>query len=475
MDNGQRELRQIVAAIEGYCDAAWRSHGVTRYIGVGIVFFAVLLVVPDWKWAAAAGVLSAIAVAVDVAVDRWMARRLISRKGLETADGANRVRRNLIGFVVWIVLCYAAPNVVLAFAPAPGPAIGLMFSLTGLILMASQHVMTRRMFWFTAPPMATAAILHAAMLSDGWTSLVFAVLAVTSVANAAKTAGAGANTFLELIDARLDAEDVAASLDRRVEERTAELHEAKAAAEAASETKSRFIANVSHEQRTPLNAIIGYSEIIEEDLAYGDARSCPDDIRRVQSAARHLLGLISDILDIAKVEADTIALKPDRIDTRSLAREVFDAVAPLAQKNRVRCVVDVQSDAEHLVADPLRVRQCLLNLMSNAAKFTADGDIVLGVCAVDWHGGAGIAFAVRDTGEGIDAALLGKLFTPFVQGDDSTTRRTGGAGLGLSITRRLARLMGGDVTVASVPGRGSTFTLVLPRAPAERDARLVAA
>jgi two-component system sensor kinase len=242
--------------------------------------------------------------AVDVAADRWMARRLISRQGLETAEGANRVRRRLIGFVVAIIFCYAAPNVVLAFAPAPGPAIGLMFSLTGLILMASQHVMTRRMFWFTAPPMATAAILNAAMLSDGWTSLVFAVLAVTSVANAAKTAGAGANTFLELIDARLDAEDVAASLDRRVEERTAELNEAKAAAEAASETKSRFIANVSHELRTPLNAIIGYSEIIEEDLAYGDARSCPDDIRRVQSAARHLLGLISDILDIAKVDID---------------------------------------------------------------------------------------------------------------------------------------------------------------------------
>jgi len=474
MDTEQRKRRQVIASIEGYYDKAWRRHGVTRYVGVAIVFFAVLLVVPGWRWAVTAGALSVVAMVLDVAGDRWLLRRLTHRIGRESFAAADRTRRTLTTVVSVIIAGYAAPNIVLAFAPGPGPAIGLMFCLTGLILVASQHVMTPRMIWFTCPPMAVAAILNAFMLGEGWARLVFALLAVTSVSNAIKTAAASADSFTDLIDARLDAEDVAANLDRRVEARTAELKEAMAAAEAASEAKSRFVANVSHELRTPLNAIIGYSEIIEEDLAHGDVRACPDDIRRVQSAARHLLGLISDILDIAKVEADTIALKPDRIATHALARDVLDAVAPLAQKNRVRCSQRVRPGAEVIVADPLRVRQCLMNLLSNAAKFTIDGAIDLEIRPVEWRDGPGVAFVISDTGEGIPPALLGKLFTPFVQADDSTTRRTGGTGLGLSITRRLARLMHGDVTVASLPGRGSTFTLILPREPAACDGRVAA-
>jgi len=232
---------------------------------------------------------------------------------------------------------------------------------------------------------------------------------------------------------------------------------------------------MSHELRTPLNAVIGYSEIIMEDLAAGDVTECHQHVSRVQSAAVHLLGLISDVLDIAKVEASSFELAQETIDVRTLVSGVVDAIAPLARQKGLRLCIAVDPDAARLVADPLRLRQCLMNLASNAAKFTDTGEVGIDVRATNWGDVPALAFAVRDSGQGIDPGTLKRLFEPFVQGDDSMTRKAGGAGLGLSITRRLARVMGGDVIVTSTPGAGSIFTLPVPRAPAMSPQDSVAA
>ena len=229
----------------------------------------------------------------------------------------------------------------------------------------------------------------------------------------------------------------------------------------ASERKSQFLASMSHELRTPLNAIIGLTEMMVSNAARFGTEKALEPLRRVNAAGTHLLSLINEILDLSKIEAGKLELNPERVNLARLIDEVIGTAGQLAEKNKNRLVVEAQENVGSLTADSLRLKQILLNLLSNACKFTKEGEVALRVHKVadgrDW-----VELAVADSGIGMTAEQLAKLFQDFTQADSLTARRYGGTGLGLAISRKLARMMGGDVTVTSELGKGSVFTVRLP-------------
>src|SRR5499426_1944106 len=226
--------------------------------------------------------------------------------------------------------------------------------------------------------------------------------------------------------------------------------------EAASQHKSQFLASMTHELRTPLNAIIGLTEMMVTNAARFGTEKALEPLRRVNAAGTHLLGLINEILDLSKIEAGKLELNAEPVNLARLIDEVIGTAAQLAEKNQNRLVVEAQENLGALTADPI-----LLNLLSNACKFTKEGEVALRVRKVadgrDW-----VELAVADSGIGMTAEQQAKLFQDFTQADSLTARRYGGTGLGLAISRKLARMMGGDVTVTSEPGKGSVFTVRLP-------------
>ena len=237
-----------------------------------------------------------------------------------------------------------------------------------------------------------------------------------------------------------------------------ELLRARRDAEAANSAKSQFLASMSHELRTPLNAIIGYSEMVQEEVDALGQPQLVSDLSKINTAGRHLLALINDILDLSKIEAGKMQLHLETFPIGPMLEEVVTTVRPLAAKNANGLELRVPGDPGTLHADLTKVRQMLLNLLSNACKFTSGGTITL---AVERDPGS-VTFVVHDTGIGMTDEQMDRLFEAFAQADASTTSKYGGTGLGLAITKRFAHLMGGDVTVASAPGEGSTFTIQLP-------------
>jgi signal transduction histidine kinase len=229
----------------------------------------------------------------------------------------------------------------------------------------------------------------------------------------------------------------------------------------ASENKSQFVSSMSHELRTPLNAIIGLTEMMVTNAARFGTEKALEPLQRVNRAGTHLLGLTNQVLDLSKIEAGKLELNPQTVELAPLIDEVVGTARQLAQQNKNRLVVDAPDDLGTLTVDPMRLRQILLNLLSNACKFTKEGAVTLRGRRVsnrrDW-----VELSVSDTGIGMTAEQQAKLFEEFSQAEATTAQRFGGTGLGLAITRKLARMMGGDVTVASEPGKGSVFTVRLP-------------
>jgi signal transduction histidine kinase/DNA-binding response OmpR family regulator len=242
-----------------------------------------------------------------------------------------------------------------------------------------------------------------------------------------------------------------------------QLRQSQQEALAATEAKSHFLANMSHELRTPLNAIIGYSEMLEEDATETGKEDIVPDLKKINGAGKHLLALINDILDLSKIEAGKMDLYLETFDLKTLLDDVVATTSLLVQKKANQLEVQLSPDLGTMRADLTKVRQALFNLLSNASKFTEHGTITLKAARESDPGQAGwIVLQVRDTGIGMTPAQLSRMFQAFSQADAATVRKYGGTGLGLAITQHFCRMMGGDVTVASEIGKGSTFTIRLP-------------
>jgi signal transduction histidine kinase len=279
--------------------------------------------------------------------------------------------------------------------------------------------------------------------------------------NAAIPAG-GADEIGEMARALTVFRDTSREV-KRAQERYAQARGEEARAEAASRAKSDFLAKMSHELRTPLNAIIGYSENLREEAEENGHRLYLPDLDRVVGAGRHLLALISDVLDLSKIEAGHMELCDETFGVAALIAEVEAITAPLATQNGNRFSVRQADELGTMRTDATRLRQCLVNLLSNACKFTRDGSVELDVATDTIDGVAQVRFAVRDTGIGMTPDQMARLFQPFTQADASMTRRFGGTGLGLALTKEFIGMLGGTVTVDSTIDVGSCFTLTMPR------------
>jgi signal transduction histidine kinase len=263
----------------------------------------------------------------------------------------------------------------------------------------------------------------------------------------------------------IDMADLEATIRKAVGEiaKLREIERRRLAAERARSNLSHFLANMSHELRTPLNAIVGLTDMMVANAARFGTEKALEPLRRVLGAGRHLLALINDILDLSKIEAGRMELHLETFPLAPVIEDVAKTIEPMAMKNVNRLVIDCPADLGTIHADQIRLRQSLLNLASNANKFTEKGTVTFAAYTGQENGRDWVTLSVADTGIGMTAEQMGKLFREFSQASSATAGKYGGTGLGLSISRRFCQMMGGDITVASEPGRGSTFTIRLPR------------
>ena len=284
----------------------------------------------------------------------------------------------------------------------------------------------------------------------------------------------GGDSADELADLARSFNGMAERLDSthgELERRQQKLEILREAAETANRAKSQFLANMSHELRTPMNAIIGYSEMIIDEATDLGLQDSVADLQKIQAAGKHLLALISDILDLSKIEAGRMELYSETFDVQGMIRDLTSTIQPLVDKNSNRLAIEVDPGVGSMHTDLTKVRQMMLNLLSNACKFTREGLIRIRVRPEMADGRGWVIFQVADSGIGMEQDRVSKVFEAFTQADASTTRKYGGTGLGLTITRKFCEMMGGDITVESTIGVGTTFTIRLPAGVAGALAR----
>lgn len=354
------------------------------------------------------------------------------------------------------------PNVQTYFTSA-SQSIDYTFSLTNLMTEQIEDYLRVRIDRLTTQIAAVIILTGAALLLAVYLFVGFyksLINTINELDAAAKRMISGTSNYQLALPGR----DELARVVYAFNDVANELVKTRDRALSANQAKSAFLANMSHELRTPLNAVIGYSELLEEEAQDADDQHYIPDLRKIQNAARHLLTLINGVLDLSKIEAGQMKLDLEPFDIAHLITEVVQTIRPLIEKNANRFVIDCDPDLGTAVTDITKTRQILFNLLSNASKFTSQGEIRLRVKRVTTAAAhtEKIMYSVQDTGIGINPEQLIRLFRDFEQADGSTTRKFGGTGLGLSISRRFARMMGGDITVESQPEQGSTFTLVLP-------------
>ncbi len=288
--------------------------------------------------------------------------------------------------------------------------------------------------------------------------------------------GADGNTFWALVSCKpikFGGGDAWINAIMPMEERMKverELAKAKEQAELASNAKTDFLASMSHELRTPLNAIIGYSEILLEEAEEEGNKIYADDLGKIRTAGRHILALINDILDITKIEAGKMEVTPEHVTLPDLMGDVGAVIRRLMEKNGNQFIMENDATVQTLWTDVTKARQTIINLLSNAAKFTRDGSVVIRVTSEQRDGADWLRFTVTDTGIGIPEDQIDNIFDEFNQGDSNTARHFGGTGLGLALSRKIARLLGGDITARSKVGEGSVFEFTMPARLAEVEA-----
>lgn len=434
-------------------DSEWRDHvGVsaqqvlTRSRRLRLIVNAALAVFAT-KWVGAWAFGWLLIVTIDQYSYAWLTNQLVTRFGRGEPERSEVMRGLVRGFsatlhsLLWAGVWYVA-----------GPEAGFFAALLLMGLIIPPLV-----YFSNSTPMFLASVVPPLVICAGVQAFRYPDQVLEWMALPALLA-----MMLKLHWARRDQVALVDAVSRNREMRKA--------AEEASVAKSQFVAMMSHELRTPLNAVIGYAEILEEDLSAEGKKTAAGDAARIRRAARDLLALINEVLDLSKIEAGRMEVIVDRVNVRDIVTDVIDTTAHIAHANGDVVKVDIDPRLNELMIDGPKFRQCLLNLVSNACKFTSNGEIAVKVDVEHADNSVTVRAVVSDTGIGIAPDQAGRLFQPFVQADSSHTRGKGGTGLGLVITRRLAQLMGGDVTMQSTLGKGSRFVLTIAGAWADEAA-----